>query len=163
MAGSGVLQCSSGLLSLAFFLFFLVLNLSVCDLIWSSLHGKGLEVEKLECCGETWLSQHALGTPDRTSPSPSPAPTEPTSHKPLAQSVSLPSRLVQRLQVAADTPWHLPASGWVLGREAQGALEDRTRGMRRWMEGGQPGGVWLASPQCLHATPWLPIRPENTF
>lgn len=45
-----------------FFIFFLVLNLSVCDLIQSLLQGKRLEVEKLEC-RKTWLSQHALGTP----------------------------------------------------------------------------------------------------
>lgn len=97
MAGSGVLRCSSGLLSLAFLLFFLVLNLSICDLTRSLLQGKGLEVEKLECRGKTWLSQHALGTPDRTSPLPSLAPTEPTGHKALAQFVLLPSRLMQRL------------------------------------------------------------------
>lgn len=97
MAGSEVLRCSSGLLSLAFFSFFLVLNLSICDLTWSLLQGKGLKVEKLECRGKTWLSQHALGTSGRTSLSPSLAPTEPTGHKPLAQFVLLPSHLMQRL------------------------------------------------------------------
>lgn len=62
MAGSGVLQCSLGLLSLAFFfIFFLVVNMSVCVRTRSLLQGKGLEVEKLECCGKTWLSQHVLG------------------------------------------------------------------------------------------------------
>lgn len=97
MAGSGVLRCSSGLLSLAFLLFFLVLNLSVCDLTWPLLQGKGLEVEKLECCGKTKLSQHTLGTPDHNSTSPSLALTEPTGHKPLVQFLLLPLRLVQRL------------------------------------------------------------------
>lgn len=76
------------LIALAFFFFFLLLNLSVCDLTQSLLQEKGLEVEKLECC-KTWLSQHVLSTPDRTSPLPSLAPPEPTSHKPLAQSVLL--------------------------------------------------------------------------
>lgn len=85
-----------------FIIFFLLcFNWSVCDLAWSLLRGKALEVEKLECHGKAWLLQYALGTPDRTSPLPSPAPSQPTDrsliHKPLAQFVLLLSHLVQRI------------------------------------------------------------------
>lgn len=92
--GAGRCNAHQGSFLLISFYFFLVVNLGVCVLTRSLLQGKGLEVEKLECCGKTWLSQHALGTPDCTSPSPGLAPTEPTGHKPPAQSVLLP---LQRL------------------------------------------------------------------
>lgn len=57
--------------------------------------------------------------------------------------------------MAADTTWHLPAAGWVLGGEAQGAPEDRTRGMRSWTEGGTArgcGGV-CGWPACSASMP----------
>lgn len=86
---------------LLLFFFFFCFNWSVCDLAGSLLLGKGLEVEKLECRGKAWLFQHALGTPDRTSPPPSPAPSQPTNHlpihEPLSQFALVPSRFVQRL------------------------------------------------------------------
>lgn len=57
--------------------------------------------------------------------------------------------------MAADVTWHLPAAGLVLGGEARGTPEDRTRGMGSWMKGGTArgcGGVcgWLARSVSIH-------------
>lgn len=156
MAGSGVLRCSSGLLSLAFFSFFLVLNLSICDLTWSLLQGKGLEVEKLECCGETWLSQHALGTPGRTSLSPSLASTEPTGHIPwpnLCYSLHTSCRgfrwLQMSLGICQQLDWY-----W----EGKHRVPRRT-GPEGWgagWRGGQPGAV----EGCVAG--WPAVSPHTT-
>lgn len=59
--------------------------------------------------------------------------------------------------MAADTTWHLPAAGLVLGGEAQGAPGGQDQRDEE-MDGGRDSqglwrGVWLAGLQCLHATP----------
>lgn len=100
-------------------------------------------MEKLECRGKTWLFQHAPGTPDRTSPLPSPAPSQPTDHslihKPLAQFVLLLSRLVQRLQAAIGTAPHLLASEagliWDGGRHGASQRAGPEGWSDRWREG----------------------------